>query len=535
MQARPYIPLLLIVAVLAVHGRISLHEFAGPDDHNTLYKNPHFNPPSVHGVVWYWTHPAESLYIPLTYTVWGTLAAVAQLDIPDDRGITLNPWVFHLASLAVHALAVLGVFALLRKLGQSPWPAAAGALLFGLHPVQVETVAWASGLKDLLATAFLILALLGYCRFWTDSSRRWTSYGLGLLALLAALLSKPSAVVGPFLAAIVGWLVLRKPWRQVLLSLLPWLVLALVFGVIAKQVQPGEGLSPVAWWARPLLAGEAMVFYLGKLLWPFNLAPFYDRWPELILARGSTWWLWLVPLALGVALWIGYRRGSRIPAIAALLLLAALLPVLGLVSFHYQYYSTTADHYLYPAMIGVGLLLAWAAGRLGRYGGWVAAALLAALAIRSFHQAGYWADGLRLNRHAIAVSPRGFANYHSLGIHIAHAGRLDEAAGYFQKAIGLRPDYVTAYEQLAKCYALMGRSAEAVAPLTKLVELRARYARGPQRTELRVALGQALLEMGQYDAAVEQLELALAADPASPQISALLRKARMATQPASGR
>ena len=140
--------LVIVLAVLAVLGQIASHEFVGFDDPNTIYRNPRFNPPTVDNILYYWSHDEGLLYIPVTYTAWGLVATVARVESPDVTGSSQNPWLFHALNVLLHLGAALLVFEWLRVILRVNWPACVGALVFALHPLQVETVAWASGTKD---------------------------------------------------------------------------------------------------------------------------------------------------------------------------------------------------------------------------------------------------------------------------------------------------------------------------------------------------------------------------------------------------
>src|SRR5687768_14840039 len=147
---------LLVAAVLAAFAPAMTAEFVTWDDRHNLFRNPRMNPPTLEGVWWYWTNPYKDLYVPVTYTVWSALAMLAETPTPDELGGRLNAYIFHLFNILLHAGSALAAYALLRSVGESDerqpdWPAWAGAMLFALHPVQVESVAWVSGMKDVLA------------------------------------------------------------------------------------------------------------------------------------------------------------------------------------------------------------------------------------------------------------------------------------------------------------------------------------------------------------------------------------------------
>src|SRR5687768_10109588 len=152
------IPILIFCAVVLTFGAVFTNDFVTWDDVLVIAGNPRFNPPTLEGVFWYWTNSFE-LYVPVTYTLWGALAWLGQLDSPDASGSYINPWLFHATSVLLHATSALVVFMMLKRLCERPWPACAGALLFALHPVQAESVAWAAGMKDVLAGLLALVAL----------------------------------------------------------------------------------------------------------------------------------------------------------------------------------------------------------------------------------------------------------------------------------------------------------------------------------------------------------------------------------------
>src|SRR5437870_8564095 len=163
--------LLLALITIIVFWRVATNDFTYWDDLGTIHHNPRLNPPTVQNLLWYWGHSELGLYIPVTYTVWGVLAAEARLDEPDEFGIALDPSPFHETSLIVHVGSVLLVFAILRRVSGRDGPSFVGALLFAIHPLQTEAVAWASGLKDVLFGFFALLAIWEYLRFLDENTQ----------------------------------------------------------------------------------------------------------------------------------------------------------------------------------------------------------------------------------------------------------------------------------------------------------------------------------------------------------------------------
>jgi hypothetical protein len=201
--------LLLVAAVLAVFGQVAGHEFLIYDDEPHLLENPRLNPVTWQNVGRFWIEPSYfGLYIPLSYTFFAAEAALA--------GKPLDPTVFHLGSLALHLACVLLVFTILRRLLHHDGAACAAALLFGLHPVQVESVAWISETRGLLCALFSLVAIW-QLEIWEGRRQNAESrnpeipnpqsaalhYALATVAFILALLSKPAAVAVPLVAAVL--------------------------------------------------------------------------------------------------------------------------------------------------------------------------------------------------------------------------------------------------------------------------------------------------------------------------------------------
>ena len=154
------IAVLLIVLTVAVFWRVHDHGFVW-DDRIDIYENPHLISETGPDILVFWQKPYLGLYIPLTYTVWATITHFSKVP-PTRDGINLSPRLFHVANLIVHLLSIIVVFTILRLLVPSDWAAGAGTLLFALHPVQVEAVAWVDGMRDVLSGLLSFVALWQY-------------------------------------------------------------------------------------------------------------------------------------------------------------------------------------------------------------------------------------------------------------------------------------------------------------------------------------------------------------------------------------
>jgi tetratricopeptide (TPR) repeat protein len=462
------------------------------DDDTNIHRNPLYAPLSWSGVALFWKAPFQQLYIPVTYTVWAGLVALSRVVAGTALSFgPINASIFHGANLLVHLLAVAMVFLILRRmigalalgnrLGRGQViAAAAGSLAFGLHPVQVETVAWVSGLRDLLGGA-LSLASIELFLSWIDGRSRlnWLRYAGASLLLLLAFGSKPGTVVTPALALLCGaWLLKagKRPFTT-LLWLVPWFLLAAGEVVLTSRAQPAAELarSLVPVWARPLVAADALSFYLGKLLWPlppWGLCADYGRSPNSLFEAGTLYWTWIVPVALVSVLAV--VRRLRIYIVPCVLLAVGVLPTLGLIPFNFQVVSTVSDRYLYLGMLGPALALALfvLAGRAAIR--WTVTGLLVvSWAFLSVLQLPSWASGEVFFPFVLSRNPTSWKSRHNYACTLDARGKLPEALTEFSEAIRLRPSNAEAYNDAALTLLKQGRMQEAITFFQQSLQVRA--------------------------------------------------------------
>lgn len=487
MKPRGAIPLILMIVTFATFGRIVAHEFTGWDDAMTIFENPRIVSPSLRNVGHYWTHSEGGLYIPVTYTLWSAIAAVSQVNDGAEH-VALNPWAFHAVSLILHSISVLVVLKILRLLIAQEFAAMFGALLFAVHPLQVETVGWTSGAKDLLGGLFSLVCIWQYVMYArmksstafqpVQSDSKEMIHGLetratpmvsvarrhlvlAAVGLVIAMLSKPSAVVAPLIAGVIDRILFRRAFDRVLASVLPLLALTIPIVLIARAVQTAPHVTDAPTWTRPLVALDALTFYIHKLIWPATLGIIYGRTPDAILKSGAIYYTWTVPV-LSAALGFSLRKRWPTLLCAEAIFALALLPVLGLTPFMFQVHSTVADHYMYVAMLGPAMLLASAIrAQPSRWAQMAAVMLLTALAIRSAIQAGTWKNSVTLAAHAAQVCPTSATAQSNLGIALAADNRINDALPHLEAAVRLDAHNHNAHSALAQAYLQLGRPRDA--------------------------------------------------------------------------
>jgi tetratricopeptide (TPR) repeat protein len=424
---------------------------------------------------------------------------------------------YHLVNVALHAVNGALVFLVLRRL-QIPaaWWA---AVLWAVHPVNVESVAWVTELKNTQSGAFFFCALLGFLRFEKQGQRGW--YALALLCGAGAFLSKPSTVVLPLTLLLCAWWE-RGRWRRMdVVRAAPFFAMALAMSALTITEQQGhitrEGTADwsLAFGQRLVIAGQAVWFYGCKILWPVSLAFVYPRWE----ATTNSIWSWL-PLAGVVAgsaiLWMRRQQPwARACLFGFGFFLIALLPVLGLLNVFYFRYSFVADHFQYLASVGIIACAAnGIAHGLGRSRSWsgpvgnaVCSALLLALAALTWKQTRVYHDDETLWRDTVTKNPGAWMAHNNLGIVLGNQGRVSDAIEHYKEALRLKPDYAEAHNNLGFALSQVGKTDEAIRQYAEALRI------DPDDVEAHNNLGNAWLQMGKLDEAIKQYEAALRTKP----------------------
>lgn len=439
---RPWWILLLLVGVpLLVFGQSIAFELVKWDDPYNITQNPYFNPLTLGNMARLWMVSYFGFYVPLTYTLWGTLAAINLLLGLNE----FNPHLFHLANLLLHLGCTYLVYRLLRVFIADSLAACCGALLFAVHPLQVEPVCWATEARGLLSALFSLAAVFVFVQGRqlqaedpTLEAPRPAKFTQATLLYILGLLAKPSAVSVPLVVWVIDYFYFKKTFREATKAVVDWLVIAGVWVVITKIAQPGD-LMKETWplWTRPLVAFDALAFYLKQLVFPYEFAIDYGRSPTHILRSGEIYWTW-IPIVL-IAFFLLIKPAWRLPRAAAAISVVVLLPVLGLMPFHFQAISTVADRYAYLTLLGPAIFLAWLLARAPRSLLWGAAVVLLLLSARSWDQAGVWRNSRSLFQHALEVNPRSYAAQSNLAVVYQEQGDVEKAEQHFRNAIEIAP------------------------------------------------------------------------------------------------
>lgn len=477
------------------------------DDHSILPNNP-----LMHGAgglrdIWTTTGriPDETHYWPVTYTVlwlqhrlWG-----------------LAPLGYHVVNVVLHGVIGLFVVGLVGRLGLAGgWLA---ALLFALHPVHVEAVAWIDELKDLLAT----LGYLAAAELFLAGERRLRT-GMAAAAILAiALLAKSSAVTLPLALGLALWYRQGRLERRDLVALAPVVLMAVALGTVDTAITTAhpreQGASAPPLVERALHAGRALWFQAGKLVWPSPLSVIYPGW-NLPPASPTSW----LPLAAAVGvtagLWKLQHRLGRGPFAAWAFYGLSLGPTLGLVHFSFLELSPAADRYQYlaslgPIVAGASVTAAWiarAGGRGGRRRAAPVGLVLLVLAIMTWRQAGLYRDQATLFAHALSVAPDSYMATSNYAAGLMLQGRHEEAREPLQKAVAQNPRDKASFTNLGMIHLGSGRLEEA------RESFEAALAVDPGHVPALSRLGVVLIRQEQLEEAARVLEALVEQAPQEP-------------------
>jgi tetratricopeptide (TPR) repeat protein len=458
-----WIPLLLVVATAAVYQDVRRHDFVDLDDFPYVLENRDLRVSSL----------AEALRVAFRSTSQVNWTPLTVLSLQADRALYGDEAPgYLLGNVALHAASAALLFLALLRLTGNAGPSAFVAAVFALHPLHVESVAWAAQRKDVLSGLFWMLTLLAYAVYvaWPAARR----YLWVLLALCAALLAKPVAVTLPCVLLLLDYWPLGRltepvARRRALLEKLPLLLPVVAVAALTLALQQrveavtDTQLLPIT--TRLAAATDAYALYLLKSFWPSGLAVFYPYPGAGIPLPRLLAELLLLGGASAAALLLARRRPYLL--VGWLWYLGVLVPTIGLVQVGSQ---GRADRYTYLPMIGLAIAVAWGARDLAGAdprrrlllagtGGFACLALGATAAL----QVGHWRDAIALHRHAVSVTRDNVPELLRLSRSLRLAGCSEEAIPPLERALELAPRKGRERTILADLYARMGRLEEAEA------------------------------------------------------------------------
>jgi protein O-mannosyl-transferase len=495
---------LLVIVVFSVFGRTIGYGFVNYDDGTNVYDAPQVIAGlSLRGIAWAFTH--------LQVGRWTPIAAISRMI--DCQVFGLWAGGHHLTNVLLHALATVLLFLLLQELTGSTRCSGFVAVVFTLHPLHVECVAWVSARGELLCGVFFMLALWSYALYARNPERR-LQYALSLFWFLLGLLSKPMIVTLPFVLLLLDYWPLRRFGKisRLLAEKAPFFLISACFCVSTFLVTPGTPAAlRLPLWLRIQNALVSCCVYLRQTVWPAGLAAYYPN-PEHAFP------LWEVAGSLALICFLsvaafGLRKTYPSLLVGWLWFLGMLVPVIGVVQVSN---FAHADRYVYLPQIGLCIAATWAmAGWSGeqRYRrvalGSMAVVIPCVLMVPAWRQTAYWRDGETLWTHAIASTPENFFARDHLGIALLGKGQPRGALTQFQLALRLDPNNVETHNNLGDALRQLGRTDDGIAQYREAVRI------NPFLADVHANLGVAFFQQGRTDEAIAEYGNALRLDPAS--------------------
>lgn len=494
---------LLTAAVLVVFGRTVAFGFLDYDDAEIVSAHPVVSQGlTPETAVWAFTHFHFAIWMPLT-----TLSHLLDVTL-----FGTAPAGHHAMSIAWHLAGVFALFfAARRLLGGTP-AALTAALLYAVHPLRAEAVAWVASRKDLTAALFAFLCLWAYAGYAARPSPRRYLSALAFFAL--ALMGKPSAMPLPAALLLFDAVLWRRRGMGVLLEKAPFFLLSAASALLSWKGQAAAGAlvgpdaAPLA--HRLLNVPVVLVVYLRAWFLPVGLSPHCPvetvQWSALGMALA-----WGGVLALTAAALL--LRRHRWPLAAWGFFVLMLAPVLGLVPFSN---APVADRYTGLASAGPALLAGWALVRCPgcrsrtaqRTGALLTAGIIAALEVLCFHQTGFWRNDETVFRRVLAVHPDDDLGHANLGTLFFERGDLDRALHHHRRAVEIRPGFAPWRYNLGSVLLETGPASEAAAQLAEAVRL------NPDDIQARTNLGLAYMGLGNLEAALRELAASVEGNPA---------------------
>ncbi|HUU50990.1 MAG TPA: tetratricopeptide repeat protein [Nitrospinota bacterium] len=499
--------LFLIFATLLVFWQIKNHDFVNYDDNRYITENRHVQGGlTVEGIIWAFTTTYATNWHPLTW-----LSHMLDISL-----FGLNPGYHHLMNLLFHIANTLLLFFILRRMTGEVWKSGFVAALFALHPLHVDSVAWIAERKDVLSTFFFMLTLLAYV-FYVEKPV-FRRYLFVFFFFVFGLLSKPMLVTLPFLLLLLDYwplsrfesnkdkskakIPLHLIWEKIPLFALSFLSSIVTF--FARQ--HGGAVKSLELFLLNIRIENALISYLsyiGKMIWPFNLAVFYPHpGNNLPLLNAFLALLFLLFITVFVM-----RKIKKLPYLFVgwFWYVGTLVPVIGLIM---------ADRYTYISLIGIFIMIAfgipdvlkkWQYQRI--FLSLSAGGILSILMVLTWIQVGYWKNSITLFEHALNVTSNNYLAHNNLGVVQARRGKLNEAITHYHEALRIKPDDTDTHNNLGFALAQQGKLEEAIFHFKEAIKI------NPDNEYAQINMGTAMAHQGRLGEAIFHFKEAVRINP----------------------
>ena len=527
MRSEACIWLILITAVLLVYWQVGDHEFINYDDNVYITDNAQVQKGlTSKGIIWAFTTSHTGNWHPLTWIS----------HMLDCELYGLNPRGHHLTNVLLHMANAILLFVVLRWMTGAIWRSGLVAALFALHPLHVESVAWAAERKDVLSTFFWLLTMVAYVHYVNRPGGK--RYLLVLVTFFLGLMAKPMLVTLPFVLLLLDYWPLNRfkpravtgsvedqslgfqssgddklPILKAVMEKTPLFLMSLFSCVVTVMAQQEAGaistLEIVPFKLRIANGLVSFVAYMGKMIWPQDLAVFYPHpISDLQIWKPVAAGLFLLIVST-VALWVAQR--CRYVLVGWLWYLGTLVPVIGLVQVGEQ---AMADRYTYVPLIGLFIVVVWGFADLvkgWRSRRWVvsvsAAVMVLALMAGSWLQVAHWKNSVKLFKHALDATSNNYVAHYTLGNALALQGNLTGATSHYNKALQINPNFAEAHNNLGNALTLQGNLTGATSHYNKALQI------NPDHAEAHLNLAVGLDRQGKHQEAIQHYAEVLRINP----------------------
>ena len=527
MRSEACIWLILITAVLLVYWQVGDHEFINYDDNVYITDNAQVQKGlTSNGIIWAFTTSHTGNWHPLTWIS----------HMLDCELYGLNPRGHHLTNVLLHMANAILLFVVLRWMTGAIWRSGLVAALFALHPLHVESVAWAAERKDVLSTFFWLLTMVAYVHYVNRPGGK--RYLLVLVTFFLGLMAKPMLVTLPFVLLLLDYWPLNRfkpravtgsvedqslgfqssgddklPILKAVMEKTPLFLMSLFSCVVTVMAQQEAGaistLEIVPFKLRIANGLVSFVAYMGKMIWPQDLAVFYPHpISDLQIWKPVAAGLFLLIVST-VALWVAQR--CRYVLVGWLWYLGTLVPVIGLVQVGEQ---AMADRYTYVPLIGLFIVVVWGFADLvkgWRSRRWVvsvsAAVMVLALMAGSWLQVAHWKNSVKLFKHALDATSNNYVAHYNLGNALALQGKMTGAVSHYNKALQINPNFAEAHNNLGNALALQGKLTGATSHYNKALQI------NPDHAEAHLNLAVGLDRQGKHQEAIQHYAEVLRISP----------------------
>lgn len=492
----------LILSTFAVYAQVGGFDFVAYDDGPNVFENAHvrtgLTPANIR-----WAFSAEVL------SNWAPVTVLSHIATGSFFG--MEGGAHHLVNVIIHALASGLLFMALRRATGARAMSAFVAFVFALHPLHVQSVAWISERKDVLAALFWFLGLYAYVIYTQRPG--WVRYLFVIAAFSLGLMSKPMLVTFPFTLLLFDiWPLRRVQWPKTILEKMLLFALSAAASVIAYFVQRKTGaVLAVPFGERVLTASTSYITYIQQTFWPARLAVLYPYLQSIPVWQGV---LALAAVVILTALAILAWKTRPYLTVGWLWYVGTLVPVIGLVRIGDHAHS---DRYMYIPLVGLSMMVAWGAGDAMRK--WPAsklaigaAAVLCCMACMTVarRETSYWENTETLFRRAIDVTRDNWLAENNLGAYLVRAGRPGDAIHHLETALRIRPDYALAHNNMGVALADLDDYDAAATHFAAAVQIQ------PNHAEANDNLGKCAMKNGKYADAIPYFEVAIRAVPDFP-------------------